>query len=77
MVHLKSGQLNMICASLGVVLIHARAYSAASKARWKGLLELLRMDILIVLIDLQSLEHLNSEFNKYLSDKYITKFVLE
>jgi transposase InsO family protein len=27
----KNGQLNMICASLGVVLIHARPYSGASK----------------------------------------------
>jgi hypothetical protein len=71
----RNGQLNMICASLGVVLIHARAYSAASKGKVERAFRTFK-DGYINSVDwnlFKSLEHLNSEFNKYLTDKYINK----
>ena len=63
----------MICASLGVVLIHARPYSGASKGKIERSFRTIK-DGYLNAVDwnsFESLEHLNSEFNKYLSNKYI------
>lgn len=69
----KNDQLNFICASLGVVLIHARPYSGASKGKIERSFRTFK-DGYLNAVDWNSflsLEHLNSEFNKYLSNKYI------
>lgn len=69
----KNDQLNMICASLGVVLIHARPYSGASKGKIERSFRTVK-DGYLNAVDwnsFESLEHLNSEFSKYLSSKYI------
>jgi putative transposase len=71
----KNDQLNMICASLGVVLIHARAYSAQSKGKIERAFRTFK-DNYINAVDwniFESLEHLNIEFNKYLTANYTNK----
>jgi transposase InsO family protein len=70
-----NGQLNMICASLGVVLIHTRVYSPESKGKIERVFRTFK-DNYINIIDwnlFESLEHLNSEFNKYLNNDYTNK----
>jgi len=71
----KNGQLNMICVSLGIVLIHSRVYSPESKGKIERSFRTFK-DGYINSVDwniFESLEHLNSQFNKYLTDKYINK----
>jgi putative transposase len=68
----KNGQLSMICASLGIVLIHTRPYTPTSKGKIERVFRTLK-DGYINAVDwnsFKSLEHLNSEFSKHLNDKY-------
>ena len=69
----KNDQLNLICASLGTVLIHTAAYSPESKGKIERCFRTIK-DNWINGIDwntFSSLEQLNAEFNKYLNEKYI------
>lgn len=71
----KNTQFNLICASLGVVLIHARPYSGASKGKIERSFRTLK-DGYINCVDwnlFSSLSHLNSEFNIYLNSEYQNK----
>ena len=71
----RNDQLSLICASLGVVLIHARPYSGASKGKIERSFRTLK-DGYINSVDwnlFESLEHLNCEFNKYLTKNYTNK----
>lgn len=71
----KNSQLNFICASLGVVLIHSRAYSPESKGKIERCFRTFK-DNYINSTDwnsFSSLEHLNVEFSKYLNTEYINK----
>lgn len=68
----KNGQLSMICASLGVVLIHAKPYSAKSKAKVERSFRTIK-DNWINGIDwnnFDSLESLNLAFNRFLDENY-------
>lgn len=71
----KNNQLNLICASLGVALIHTRAYSPESKGKIERVFRTIK-DGYINSTDwntFTSLEHLNVDFSKYLSEKYTNK----
>jgi len=71
----KNTQLNLICASLGIALIHARPYSGASKGKIERLFRTLK-DGYINCVDwnvYSSLEHLNSKFNNHLNKEYQNK----
>ena len=69
----KNDQLHLICASLGTVLIHTKAYSPESKGKIERSFRTIK-DNWLNGVDWNtfiSLEQLNTEFNKYLNDKYI------
>lgn len=71
----KNNQLSTICASLGVALIHTRSYSPESKGKSERSFRTLK-DGYINAVDwnsFESLDHLNSEFNKYLTNEYTNK----
>lgn len=68
----KNDQLNLICASLGTVLIHTKAYSPESKGKIERSFRTIKDNWLngVDWNDFDSLEQLNLEFNRYLSEKY-------
>jgi putative transposase len=69
----KNDQLNLICASLGIVLIHTPPYSPQNKGKIERVFRTIK-DNWINGCDwnqLNSLESLNLEFNKYLHGKYM------
>lgn len=69
----KNDQLSLICASLGMALIHSRVYSPESKGKIERSFRTIK-DTWMNGMDwnsFDSLETLNTEFNKFLSDKYI------
>jgi transposase InsO family protein len=71
----RNDQLNLICASLGITLIHARPYSSQSKGKIERSFRTIK-DGYINSIDwnlFKSLEHLNSEFNTYLAHNYTNR----
>jgi transposase InsO family protein len=69
----KNDQLRLICASLGVILIYAKAYSPQSKGKIERSFRTIK-DNWINGVDwneFDSLESLNSGFSKYLNEKYM------
>jgi len=68
----KNDQLHLICASIGTVLIHTKAYSPESKGKIERSFRTIKDNWLngVDWNDFGSLEQLNTEFNKYLNDKY-------
>lgn len=69
----KNDQLRLICASLGLVLIHAKPYSPESKGKQERMFRTIKDNWLngVDWNDFDSLESLNSGFNKYLNEKYM------
>ena len=68
----RNDQLHLICASLGTLLIHTKAYSPESKGKIERSFRTIK-DNWLNCIDwnvFSSLEQLNSGFNEYLNDKY-------
>lgn len=65
-------QLRMICASLGIILSHARPYSAASKGKVERVFRTIRAQFLeaLDLREIESLEDLNHKFNSYVESTY-------
>lgn len=69
----KNDQLRLICASLGIMLIYTKAYSPESKGKIERSFRTIK-DNWINGVDwneFDSLESLNSGFNKYLTEKYM------
>lgn len=71
----KNDQLRLICASLGIDLIHAKAYSPESKGKIERSYRTIKDNWMngINWNDYCSLEELNVDFNKYLNEKYTNK----
>ena len=68
----KNDQLRLICASLGVILIHTKAYSPESKGKIERSFRTIK-DNWLNGADwnmFTDLEDLNTQFNKYLNEKY-------
>ncbi len=68
----KNDQLRLICASLGVILIHTKAYSPESKGKIERVFRTIKDNWIngINWNDYSSLESLNIDFNRYLNEKY-------
>jgi putative transposase len=68
----KNDQLGLICASLGIELIHTKAYSPESKGKIERSFRTIKDNWMngINWNDYSSLEELNIDFNKYLTEKY-------
>lgn len=68
-------QLRLICASLGIVLSHARPYSPASKGKIERVFRTFRMQFLdtLDLSEIDSLAELNTRFLGYLENQYNLK----
>mgnify|MGYP002408655801 CR=1 FL=1 len=68
-------QLRLICASLGVLLSHARPYSPASKGKIERVFRTFRTQFLssLDLQELKSLEDLNAKFLSYVESTYNQK----
>jgi transposase InsO family protein len=68
----KNDQLSMICASLGVSLIHAKPYTAKSKGKVERSFRTIKDNWLngIDWNEFDSLDSLNIAFNKFLNEKY-------
>lgn len=64
--------LRMICASLGIILSHARPYSPASKGKIERMFRTLRMQFIetLDLAEICSLEDLNARFLAYVEGTY-------
>ena len=69
----KNNQLSLICASLGVVLIHSRPFSAASKGKAERVFRTLKDNWLNAIDwnEFDSLESLNDAFYNFLNEKYM------
>jgi len=67
--------LRMICAALGIILIHARPYSPSSKGKIERLFLTVRMQFLATLdlSEVHSLEELNAKFLTYAESVYNQK----
>lgn len=68
----KNDQLSMICASIGVTLIHAAPYSAKSKGKIERSFRTIKDNWIngVDWNDFDSLGTLNIAFNKFLNEKY-------
>jgi len=68
-------QLRLICASLGIVLSHARPYSPSSKGKIERMFRTVRMQFLncLDLTGLNSLAELNTRFQNYAESCYNLK----
>lgn len=64
--------LRLICASLGVVLSHARPFSPASKGKIERMFKTIRMQLIesLDLSEIHSLEELNARFLAYAESTY-------
>lgn len=72
----KNMQLKSICASMGIVLIHAKPYSPESKAKIERSFRTVK-DNFINCKDwnaVKSLEELNKEYNEYIASEYNSKY---
>ena len=72
----KNMQLKSICASMGIVLIHAKPYSPESKAKIERSFRTVK-DNFINCKDwnvVNSLEELNKEYNEYIASEYNSKY---
>jgi len=65
-------QLRMVCASLGIILSHARPYSPASKGKIERMFRTVRMQFLESLeqTEIHSLAELNAKFLTYAESSY-------
>jgi putative transposase len=65
-------QLRMICASLGIILSHARPYSPASKGKIERVFRTIRTQFLeaLDLAEIKSLDDLNNKFTNYVESTY-------
>lgn len=65
-------QLRLICASLGIILSHARPFSPASKGKVERMFRTIRMQFLesLELAEINSLEKLNAKFLTYAESTY-------
>lgn len=71
----KNDQLSLICASLGIALIHARPYSSKSKGKIERSFRTIK-DKWMNGLDwnsFDSLDSLNSHFNKYITENYMNR----
>jgi transposase InsO family protein len=68
----KNDQLQLICASLGTVLIHTKPYSPESKGKVERMFRTIKDNWLNAVDwnDFKSLEQMNEDFAKYLNEKY-------
>lgn len=68
----KNDQLRLICASLGIILIHTRAYAPESKGKIERVFRTIKDNWMngINWNEYSSLEALNVDFNRYLNEKY-------
>lgn len=68
----KNDQLRLICASLGIVLIHTKAYSPESKGKIERSFRTIKDNWMngINWNNYTDLDSLNTDFNKYLNEKY-------
>lgn len=68
----KNDQLGLICASLGIALIHTKAYSPESKGKIERSFRTIKDNWMngINWNDYVSLDELNRDFNIYLNEKY-------
>ena len=71
----KNNQLSLICASLGVVLIHARPFSGESKGKVERMFRTAKDNWLNAVDwnEFDSLKSLNEEFYSFLNGKYLNK----
>jgi transposase InsO family protein len=71
----KNGQLEIICASLGITKVHAKVRKASSKGKIERFFRTVKDNWVYSVdwSDFESLESINTEFNKYLSNKYTHK----
>ena len=71
----KNGQLNLICASLGLVLIHTKIYSPQSKGKIERMFRTVKDGYLNCTDwnEFTSLADLNNKFNIYLNEEYQNK----
>lgn len=69
----KNDQLRLICASLGIELIHTKPYSPESKGKIERSFRTIKDNWLngVDWNEFDSLECLNTGFNKYLNEKYL------
>ncbi len=65
-------QLKLICASLGIILVHGRPYSPASRGKIERMFRTVRMQFLesLDLAEIDSLEALNAKFLSYAESTY-------
>jgi putative transposase len=68
----KNDQLGLICASLGIELLHTKVYSPESKGKIERSYRTIKDNWMngINWNDYGSLDELNTDFNKYLNEKY-------
>jgi putative transposase len=68
----RSQHLSLVCAKLGVVLIHARPYDAAAKGKQERFFRRVRTQLLPILVeaDFKSLDALNSRLWAWLETEY-------
>lgn len=68
----RNDQLRLICASLGIILIHTKAYTPESKGKIERSFRTIKDNWMngIDWNNYASLEALNTDFNKYLNEKY-------
>jgi putative transposase len=71
----KNDQLRLICASLGILLIHTSPYSPESKGKVERVFRTIKDNWLngTDWNEFHSLEALNASFNKYLTENYMNK----
>lgn len=69
----KNDQLSLICASVGIALIHSRPYSPESKGKIERSFRTIKDNWMngVAWNNFDSLEALNTEFNIFLSEKYM------
>ncbi len=68
----RSQHLSLVCAKLGITLIHARAYHAAAKGKIERWFRTIRLQFLPILTknDMQSLANLNRALRLYIEIEY-------
>ena len=72
----KNKQLSLICASIGAVLLHAKAYSPQSKAKIERSFRTVKDNFLNCedWTKYKSLEELNESYRKYITSEYNSKY---
>jgi transposase InsO family protein len=65
-----SGELNQICARLGIVLAHTPIRDGAAKGKIERFFRTVRDQFLLQQLDLSSLETLNRQFHQWVENEY-------